>query len=135
MSDKSNAFGASDTGHVWDDNLRELTNDPPKWWMIGLHASWIVIVLYGILYPTWPMLTTHTKGVLGWTSIGEYKDSLAAIEEKRAKYENKLPGMSAAAILAATAATTCQDQRCSTACQDPLLHRLCPLQSFGTRAI
>ncbi len=100
MSDKSNAFGAPDTGHVWDDNLRELTNQPPKWWMLGMHASWILVVLYTILYPAWPTLTSHTKGVLGWTSIGEYKESLAAIEEVRGKYESRLPGMSAAAILA-----------------------------------
>lgn len=100
MTDKSNPYSASDTGHVWDDNLRELTNQPPKWWTIGFHASWMFIVIYSILYPTWPMLNTHTKGVMGWTSIGEYKEDLQAIEQVRAKYEEQLPGKSAAAILA-----------------------------------
>lgn len=100
MTDKSNPYSASDTGHVWDDNLRELTNSPPKWWTIGFHASWMFVVIYSILYPTWPMLNTHTKGVMGWTSIGEYKEDLQAIEQVRAKYEEQLPGKSAAAILA-----------------------------------
>jgi cytochrome c oxidase cbb3-type subunit 3 len=101
MSDEKNPFpGEDNTGHIWDDNLRELNNDPPTWWTIGFHASWIFIVIYSILYPTWPMISTHTKGVLGWTSIGEYKEDLKAIEEIRAPYENKLKGMTPAAILA-----------------------------------
>lgn len=100
MSDNANPYSAPDTGHLWDDTLRELTNDPPKWWMMGFHASWILVLCYGLIYPMWPMLTTHTKGFTGWTSIKEYKQDLGAIEAKRAKYENQLPGMSAAAILA-----------------------------------
>ncbi|WP_428624208.1 cytochrome-c oxidase, cbb3-type subunit III [Sedimenticola sp.] len=100
MSDNTNPYSAPDTGHVWDDNLRELTNDPPKWWMMGFHASWILVLVYGLIYPSWPMLTTHTKGLTGWTQIGEYKKDLAALDKKRAKYEDQLPGMSAAAILA-----------------------------------
>ncbi len=100
MSDNANPYSAPDTGHLWDDTLRELTNDPPKWWMLGFHASWILVLAYGLIYPMWPMLTTHTKGFTGWTAIKEYKQDLGAIEAKRAKYENQLPGMSAAAILA-----------------------------------
>lgn len=99
MSDKSNPYGAPDTGHVWDDTLRELTNQPPKWWMIGFHASWILVLCYGLIYPMWPMINTHTKGFTGWTAIKEYKEDLQAIEAQRAKYEDQLPGMSAAAIL------------------------------------
>jgi len=100
MSDKSNPYGAPDTGHVWDDNLRELLNEPPKWWMIGFYASLLTVVVYAIIYPMIPLANTHTKGVTGWTSIGEYKQDLEAIEAKRSKYEDKLKGMSAAAILA-----------------------------------
>jgi len=96
MSDEKNPFpGEDNTGHIWDDNLREL-----NWWTIGFHASWIFIVIYTLLYPSWPLIHSHFKGVLGWTSIGEYKDDLKAIEEVRAPYENKLKDMSAAAILA-----------------------------------
>lgn len=100
MSDKSNPYSAPDTGHVWDDTLRELTNQPPKWWMLGFYASIALVIIYGIVYPMIPLATTHTKGVTGWTAIKEYKEDLSAIEQKRAKYEEKLPGMSAAAILA-----------------------------------
>jgi cytochrome c oxidase cbb3-type subunit 3 len=100
MSDNSNPYGAPDTGHVWDDTLRELTNQPPKWWMIGFHASWILVLAYGLIYPMWPMVNTHTKGLTGWTAIKEYKEDLKAIEAKRAKFEEQLPGKTPAAILA-----------------------------------
>jgi len=100
MSEQNNPYGAKTTGHVWDDNLGELLNQPPKWWMIGFHASWILVVVYSILYPTWPLISSHTKGVMGWTSIGEFKQDMADINTVRAQYEDKLPGMSAAAILA-----------------------------------
>ncbi len=101
MSENSNPFGDEpNTGHIWDDNLRELTNQPPKWWMIGFWASIGLVVLYSILYPMWPLINTHTKGILGWTSIKEYKEDLKEIEAMRAKYEQQLPGKSAAEILA-----------------------------------
>ncbi|HDK37733.1 MAG TPA: cytochrome-c oxidase, cbb3-type subunit III [Thiolapillus brandeum] len=99
MSDDKNRYGQT-TGHVWDDSLAELTNPPPKWWMLGLHASWILVVLYTLYYPSWPLVSSHFKGFAGWTSIGEFKKDMKEVEEVRAKYENKLPGMSAAAILA-----------------------------------
>jgi len=98
MSENSNPHGQT-TGHVWDETLVELTNQPPKWWMLGLHASWILVVLYTIYYPSWPLLNGHFKGLAGWTAIGEYKQDLKAVEDVRAPYEKKLKGMNAAAIL------------------------------------
>ena len=100
MSDENKFPGENNTGHVWDDTLRELLNDPPTWWRIGFHASWIFVLLYTILYPSWPLISSHTKGLLGWTSIQEYKDDLKAIEDVRSPFENKLKDMSAAEILA-----------------------------------
>jgi len=100
MSEKKNPHDVPTTGHVWDETLGELLNQPPKWWWIGFHASWIFVVVYTLIYPSWPMLTTHTKGLTGWTSIKEYKEDMKEIVSVRAKYEDKLPGMSVAAILA-----------------------------------
>lgn len=100
MSEENKYPGESNTGHIWDDNLRELTNQPPRWWRIGFHASWLFVVGYSILYPMWPSFTGHTEGVMGWTAIKEYKEDMAAIEAVRAPYEDKIKKMSAAAILA-----------------------------------
>ena len=100
MSEKNPFPDENNTGHIWDGNLRELLNEPPTWWLIGLHASWIFIVLYTLLYPSWPLINSHFKGVLGWTSISEFKESMSAIEEIRAPFENKIKTLSTAEILA-----------------------------------
>ncbi|HFC53240.1 MAG TPA: cytochrome-c oxidase, cbb3-type subunit III [Gammaproteobacteria bacterium] len=100
MSEKTNPYKVPTTGHVWDDNLAELLNEPPKWWMIGFWASIIMVVIYFLVYPSIPLVNSHFKGIMGWTSIKELKEDMQTIEKARAKYENRLPGMSAAAILA-----------------------------------
>ncbi|NOX09607.1 MAG: c-type cytochrome [Gammaproteobacteria bacterium] len=100
MSEKNPFPNEKNSGHVWDDNLRELLNEPPTWWRIGFHLSWILVIVYTLVYPSWPMLTTHYKGMTGWTSIGEYREDMKDLKKIRAKYEDKLPNMSAAAILA-----------------------------------
>lgn len=89
-----------DTGHVWDDSLRELLNEPPRWWMISFYAGFAWVAVYFILYPSIPLVDSHTKGIMGWTQIKEYKEDLSQIEQVRAPYEDKLKGMSATAILA-----------------------------------
>ncbi len=96
--EKTNPHGQT-TGHVWDDTLAELTNPPPKWWMFGLHASWILVLVYGIYYPAWPLLDDYTRGIAGWSALKEYKQDLAEVEAIRAPYEAKIAKMSAQEIL------------------------------------
>ncbi|QJR14226.1 cytochrome-c oxidase, cbb3-type subunit III [Usitatibacter palustris] len=56
------------TGHQWDENLTELNNPLPLWWM---WLFWITIgfgVVYLVLYPG----LGSFPGVLKWSSSGEY---------------------------------------------------------------
>jgi len=100
MSEENKFPGENNTGHFWDDDLRELDNLPPTWWTIGFHASWMFVILYTLLYPSWPMIDSHFKGLLGWTSLQEYRDDMKSIESVRAPFESKIKDMSAADILA-----------------------------------
>lgn len=100
MSEENKFPGENNTGHFWDDDLRELDNEPPTWWTIGFHASWIFVIVYTLLYPSWPMINTHFKGLLGWSSIDEYHQELDSIKAVRAPYEAKIKSMSSAEILA-----------------------------------
>ncbi len=90
---------APDTGHEWD-GIRELTNPPPRWWMIAFHASWIWCVVYFILYPAIPLVHESTKGILGWTMIKEYKQAVAENEAIKAPYLKKVADMDGQALLA-----------------------------------
>ncbi|MDR7379609.1 cytochrome c oxidase cbb3-type subunit 3 [Rhodoferax ferrireducens] len=57
------------TGHVWDEDLREMNNPLPIWW-VGL---FILTVLFSIGYlVVYPGLGSY-KGTLGWTQVGEYE--------------------------------------------------------------
>ena len=98
---ENNPFpGENNTGHVWDDNLRELKNPPPRWWMLGFWASILWVLGYTLLYPSWPVGQEPTQGVLGWTQMKEYQRGVEQVEAKRAKFEDQIRGMSANAILA-----------------------------------
>ncbi len=88
------------TGHIWDDNLRELANPAPKWWMMAFYASIAFVIGYGLIYPMIPLADSYTKGLTGWTAIGEYKVAISEVEAIRKPYEDKIAKMSAKEILA-----------------------------------
>jgi cytochrome c oxidase cbb3-type subunit III len=100
MADHNPFPGENNTGHIWDDNIRELSNPPPRWWMIAFWASVAWWAAYGLLYPMWPSLTGYTKGFTGWTQMQEYKQGVADIDGIRAKYETRIAAMQPKAILA-----------------------------------
>ncbi len=58
------------TGHVWDEDLIELNNPLPRWWM-GL---FVITVLFGAAYLTFYPGLGVVKGTLGWTSTGQYQN-------------------------------------------------------------
>lgn len=100
MADNNkNPHECPDTGHSWD-GIKELTNPPPLWWTIALYLSGLMVLVYFILYPSLPLVTGNTKGLLEWTQIKEYKEDLAKIESIRAPFEQRIAEMPAEDILA-----------------------------------
>ena len=74
------------TGHVWDEDLTELNNPLPRWWLWLFVITVIFGVAYFVLYPglgTW-------RGTLGWSSHAEHaadaKLNAARIEKTLAPY-------------------------------------------------
>ena len=57
------------TGHVWDEDLRELNNPLPRWWMWLFIITVVFSVVYLALYPG----LGSTPGVLKWTSTGQWQ--------------------------------------------------------------
>jgi len=109
MSDNQTSAGESKTtGHLWDDDLADFTNQPPRWWMLGLTASAIWVVVYWLLYPGIPISIgdgTFFKGIglpgTGqWTAIKELAEDQKVLDAVRGPFENKLKSMTPAAILA-----------------------------------
>jgi cytochrome c oxidase cbb3-type subunit 3 len=108
MSDNHNsAGGVPTTGHVWDDDLADYVNQPPKWWMLGLTASALWVVIYWTMYPAIPVAISGTYfqgvGLPGsgkWSAIKELAQDQKVLDDARGKWENKLKDMTPAAILA-----------------------------------
>jgi len=102
MTDKHDVSDIPTTGHVWDDDLADLTNQPPKWWMLGLTASALFCVVYFLYYPSFPISTLgdHFRGLGGWTAIKEMEADKDEVDALRGKFEAKLKDMTPAAILA-----------------------------------
>lgn len=71
--------GTETVGHEWD-GIEELDTPMPRWWLWSLYASIVWAIGYVILYPAWPMVNSATEGLLGWTSRGEFEQSIAARE-------------------------------------------------------
>lgn len=99
MADNNPFPGENNTGHIWDDNLRELSNPPPRWWMMAFWASIIFWAGYGVLYPMWPTGDGANKGVLGWTQMDEYQKGVDEVEAVRQQFETQIHGLSAKEIL------------------------------------
>ena len=57
------------TGHVWDEDLRELNNPLPRWWMWLFVATVVFSAVYLAFYPG---LGTN-PGTLNWSSQGQYQ--------------------------------------------------------------
>lgn len=69
MQGKAKFTPGKTMGHVWDETLEEYNNPMPKWW------SWlfVITVIFGLVYlALYPGLGSF-KGLLGWTSVGQYK--------------------------------------------------------------
>lgn len=84
MSDTDNT-----TGHVYDEDIVEMNNPLPKWWMYVFIMTCVFGVIYLIIYPG---LGTF-KGAKGWTSLGEYEAEVEATKEKIAPIYAKFAAM------------------------------------------
>ncbi len=63
-------------GHVWDEDLYELNNPLPYWWLLLFYGSIVFAVVYLVLYPG----LGSFAGALGWTQVGKYEAEQAAAE-------------------------------------------------------
>jgi cytochrome c oxidase cbb3-type subunit 3 len=85
--------GVTTTGHTWDD-IQELNNPLPRWWLWTFYLTIFWSVLYAIAYPAVPLVSSYTKGLLGWQSREAVEVDLAALKEQRSGMTAKLAASS-----------------------------------------
>ena len=65
-------------GHVWDGDLEEWNNPLPRWWLY----LFFITIFWGLGYlVAFPGLGGF-KGLIGWSSTGQYEQEIAAARER-----------------------------------------------------
>lgn len=62
----------SSTGHLWDEDLQELNNPLPRWWLYLFYITCVFAFIYLALYPG----LGSFKGLLSWSSQGQYNQQI-----------------------------------------------------------
>lgn len=73
VSDRSGDEAGS-TGHVWDEDIRELNTPLPRWWLYLFNITIVFAFLYLAIFPG----LGNFSGFLGWTQVGQYDAEMAS---------------------------------------------------------
>jgi cytochrome c oxidase cbb3-type subunit 3 len=95
VSDRSDDDDGS-TGHVWDEDLRELNTPLPRWW---LHLFNITIV-FGLVYLALFPGLGNFAGVKSWTQVEQYNAEVAAAEQVQEQIFARFADMDGDALMA-----------------------------------
>jgi len=85
--DKSNPGGQIETTHHEWDGIQELDTPLPRWWLWTFYATIIFSIGYCIAYPSIPLVSRATAGVLNWSSHGQLAIEQAKAEAGRASFK------------------------------------------------
>lgn len=81
--------GDNTNGHVWDENLREMNNPLPRWWV----WMFIITIIFSLFYfAAYPAIGTYA-GKLGWTQIKQYEQEMAVANKTIAPLYAKFAAM------------------------------------------
>jgi cytochrome c oxidase cbb3-type subunit 3 len=81
-SDIDSVSGTSTTGHEWD-GIKELNTPLPRWWVICFYLTIVWSIGYWIVYPAWPLISSHTTGLFGYSTRASLAVELANLEALR----------------------------------------------------
>ena len=78
--------GTETVGHEWD-GIEELDTPMPRWWLWTLYATIAWAVVYTVLYPAWPMISSATAGTVGWSSRAQLDAEMKAEANRKRPVE------------------------------------------------
>jgi len=85
----SSPNGDNTNGHVWDENLREMNNPLPRWWVWMFIITIVFSLFYFVSYPS----LGANPGKLGWTQTKQYEQEMAVANAKIAPLYAKFAAM------------------------------------------
>lgn len=90
--------GVETTGHEWD-GIKELNNPLPRWWLWTFYGCIVFALGYTVAFPAWPMISSATTGVLGYSSRADLDTDLAAAKAAQGDLLTRVAQTPAADIL------------------------------------
>lgn len=84
------ATGIATTGHVWDDDIKELNKPLPRWWLYTFYVCILWAIGYQIAYPAWPMLNDYTKGMLGYSARDSVRRDVEDAQKAQSQFRSEL---------------------------------------------
>lgn len=81
--------GVDTTGHEWD-GIKELDNPLPRWWLWIFYASIAASIVYWVLMPAWPGISSYTRGLRNHSDRVNVAAELKSLEVQRGAEGAKL---------------------------------------------
>lgn len=98
VKDRDPLTGHQTTGHEWN-GITELNTRVPRavWFFIIVTHIWALVIW--VLLPSWPLVTTYTKGILGLDQREEVEEKVIAANVERASWADQIATLSVDGIL------------------------------------
>jgi len=77
--------GVETTQHEWD-GIKELNNPLPRWWLYIFYGSIAISIVYWVLMPAWPLVSSYTPGLLGQSDRANVAEDMMALQADRAEH-------------------------------------------------
>jgi len=81
--------GTETTGHEWD-GIKELNTPLPRWWLWTFYATVIWAIGYWIAMPAWPLVSSYTKGVIGYSNRAVVAERIAEARAAQSQYLERI---------------------------------------------
>jgi cytochrome c oxidase cbb3-type subunit 3 len=81
--------GRKTTGHIWN-GIKELDTPVPRGVLLFLIITHLFAALWWILYPTWPLGSTYTRGLIGTSQKQAVERKIIEADASRAPWIEKI---------------------------------------------
>ncbi|MBY5435393.1 cytochrome-c oxidase, cbb3-type subunit III [Rhizobium leguminosarum] len=81
--------GRKTTGHIWN-GIKELDTPVPRGVLLFLIITHLFAILWWILYPTWPLGSTYTRGLIGTGQKQAVERKIVEADASRAPWIKKI---------------------------------------------
>jgi cytochrome c oxidase cbb3-type subunit 3 len=95
VSDRSPDDDGS-TGHIWDEDIRELNTPLPRWWLHLFNITIVFALVYLVIFPG----LGNFAGISGWSQIGQYDAEVARATEAQESVFGRFREMDPDALMA-----------------------------------